>query len=84
MFNFLFSSNDKKETHSSNFIQVNSPKKDVYLVLHKNTHEPIGVFDDLQKAKQSGQKSTYHTCMIYKFILNDECKYLTSPIYEDK
>lgn len=83
MLGFLFGSNDKKQTHSSNFIHVNSPKKEVFLVLHKNTREPIGIFDNLQNAKESGRKASYHTCVIYKFTLNDQCKYLNSPVYED-
>lgn len=84
MFNFLFGSNDKKQKDSSKFIQVNSPKKEVFLVVHKNTHESIGIFDDLVKAKEVGRKSTYCNCMIYKFTLNGDCKYLNSPVYEDK
>ena len=84
MLTFLFGSNNKKETHSSSFIEVNPPKRDVFLVVHKNTQEAIGVFDNFQKAKEFGKRATYCTCMIYKFTLNDQCRYLNSPIYEDK
>lgn len=86
MFNFLFGTSNVEE-HKEKFIKV--PKKlskstDMYIVLHKNTQEPIGIFDDLDQAITAGKLSTYCNCMIYCFKLNEKCVYLNRPIYEDK
>lgn len=82
MFNFLFTQKPEQKKEPS-FIQVSAPKKDLFLVMHKNTRETLGIFDSLVKAKEIGRKSTYCNCIIYKFILNDGCRYINDPIYED-
>jgi hypothetical protein len=56
----------------------------VYIVLHKNTNNPLGIFDDFELAKANGEKSTHHNCIIIPFQLNDPCKYLFTPIFENK
>lgn len=87
MFEFLFGSkNNNKENveEQTGFVKVNKQSGDCYVVLHKTTQEIIGVFDSLEKAKTQGQKATYYTCAIYSFKLNGNCKYLNTPIYEDK
>jgi hypothetical protein len=56
----------------------------VYLVINKATQAPLGVFDTLEKAKKEGQIATYHNCSILKLEINDRCKYLINPIFENK
>jgi hypothetical protein len=56
----------------------------VYVVLHKNTRDPLGIFDDFERAKANGEKSTHHNCIIIPFQLNDPCKYLFNPVFENK
>jgi hypothetical protein len=56
----------------------------VYVVLHKNTRDPLGVFDNFELAKVNGEKSTHHNCIIIPFKLNDPCKYLFNPVFENK
>jgi hypothetical protein len=82
MFDFLFGSNKKI---NEKFKVVKEPKQytDCFVVLHKGTREIIGVFDSFEKAKQQGQKATYHTCLIYSFKINENCKYLNTIVYED-
>lgn len=58
-------------------------QKNCYVIVHNNTQCIIGVFDDLDKAVESGRKSTYCNCSVYKFNLN-EYTFLNSPIYQDK
>ena len=36
----------------------------VYLVVKKSTWVPLGIYDTLDKAKELGQKATYHDCTI--------------------
>ncbi len=84
MFNFLFGSNKKIDDEKFNIVKEYKQDIDCFVVLHKNTSEIIGVFDSLEKAKKQGQKATYHTCAIYSFKLNQNCKYLNSFVYEDK
>jgi len=55
----------------------------VYLVVKKSTGEPLGVYNSLIKAKEYGQKATYHNCQIIEYRINDPCKYLKSPIFEN-
>lgn len=56
----------------------------VYLVLKKSTGEPLGIYDTLDKAKELGQKATYHNCTILEYRINDPCKYLRDPVFENK
>lgn len=84
MFEFLFGSNkNENKKVNAGFINVKKEFDNVFVVLHKNTQEIIGVFDSLDKAKEQGQKSTYHTCMIYSFKLNGNCMYLNTAVHED-
>lgn len=55
----------------------------VYLVVEKNTQNPLGIFDNFEMAKQNGQKTTHHNCMIIPFTINDSCKYLFNTVFED-
>lgn len=55
----------------------------VYLVLNKNTGESLGIYDSLSKAKEYGQKITYHNCQILEFEINQTCRYLRNPVFED-
>lgn len=56
----------------------------VYLVVKKSTGEPLGVYDSLDKAKEQGQKATYHNCQVIQYCINEPCKYLKNPIFENK
>jgi hypothetical protein len=56
----------------------------LFLVIEKETQNPLGIFDSLELAKQSGQKITHYNCMIIPFKLNDQCKYLFNPAFEDR
>lgn len=56
----------------------------VYLVLKKNTGEPLGIFDSLSKARNHGEIATYHNCQILELKMNDPCKYLHVPIFENR
>ena len=81
----FFTGSQKKITASTKkrFSVVNSSPKTVYVVVYKNTGAPIGVFDTLQLAKEQGQNVTHHSCIIYPYTVNGQCKYLTNPVYED-
>lgn len=63
---------------------VRNFNKIVYLVIEKNTQNPLGVFDSLEKAKINGQKITHYNCVIIPFKINDQCKYLFNPVFEDR
>lgn len=98
LYEYFFKNTDKKEsdkiiipqtnTTPKVYIHVPLPKKPVerpttvYVVTDKNANSPIGVFYNLETAKLSGQKKTYHNYMVTPFIINDECKYLSNPIFE--
>jgi hypothetical protein len=59
-------------------------KDTVFLVVKKSTGEPLGVYDSLDKAKEQGQKATYHNCQILEYRINEPCKYLKDPVFENK
>lgn len=58
-------------------------KSTVYLVIEKETQNPLGIFDSIELAKQNGQKITHYNCIIIPFRINDPCKYLFTPTFED-
>ena len=58
-------------------------KSTVYLVIEKETQNPLGIFDSLELAKQNEQKITRYNCIIIPFRINDPCKYLFTPTFED-
>jgi hypothetical protein len=55
----------------------------VYLVIKKGCQTPLGVFDSLNKAKSEGEKATYHNCAIIKLQINEHCRYLNNPVFEN-
>lgn len=59
-------------------------KYTVYLVIEKETQNPLGIYDTIEKAKQNGQKITHYNCVIIPFKINDPCKYLFNPVFEDR
>jgi|688.fasta_scaffold00208_88 hypothetical protein len=61
----------------------NTRTNTVYLVIEKETQNPLGIFDSLELAKQNGQKITHYNCIIVPFRINDPCKYLFTPTFED-
>lgn len=76
--------NKTTETTTSNNNRNRKQKQNtVFLVINKNNHYPLGIFDTLEKAKQNGQKTTHYNCTIIPFQVNEPCKYLFNPIYED-
>lgn len=64
--------------------KARSSKSTVYLVIEKETQNPLGIFDTVELAKQYGQKITHYNCMIISFNINDPCKYLFTPVFEDR
>ena len=79
-----FFKNDKTSPKSKKISKNNKNMLEkVYLVINKNTNMPLGIYDTLEKAKSEGQTSTYHSCSILEFKLNDKCTYLNTPIFEN-
>lgn len=70
----------KKQSLTRNILKKLST---VYLVLNKNTGESLGIYDSLSKAKEYGQKITYHNCQIFEFEINQNCRYLRNPVFEN-
>src|SRR4029079_11589152 len=54
----------------------------IYAVLNHNG-EMLGVFDTLEKAKVSGQKTTYYGCSIFRYVLNAPCTFTAPLIFEN-
>jgi len=73
-----------EQQESRSTVTKNKKTNTVYVVLHKNTRDPLGVFDNFELAKVNGEKSTHHNCIIIPFKLNDPCKYLFNPVFENK
>jgi hypothetical protein len=73
-----------EEQESRSTVTRNKKTNTVYLVIEKNTQNPLGIFDNFEKAKQSGQKTSHHNCVIIPFQINDPCKYLFNPVFENK
>lgn len=80
--NYFFKKNTENEISVKK--QTKKTIKKVYLVINKNTQTPLGIYDSLEQAKLSGEKSTYHNCSILEFILNDKCSYFHYPVFENK
>lgn len=59
-------------------------KVTLFLVVEKGTQNPLGIYDSLELAKENGQKITYYNCMIIPFVVNDPCKYLFKPVFENR
>ena len=82
MLGFLFRKNvdnEKTKTQSKEPI-----RKVYYLVLNKNTEAPLGIYSTLDKAKEYGQMATHHSCSVIEFRLDEKCKFLNNPIFENK
>lgn len=73
-----------EQQESLSTVTRNKKTNTVYLVIEKNTQNPLGIFDNFEKAKQSGQKISHHNCVIISFQINDPCKYLFNPVFENK
>lgn len=59
-------------------------KKDSYFVITNKTSEAIlGIYDNLEKAKNAGKTNTYHNCRIMHLKLNN-INHLNRVVYEDK
>jgi hypothetical protein len=56
--------------------------KYIFTVIDGFTFEPIGVFDDFDKAKLSGERITNNKFIIIRFNLNDDCKYNFDNVYQ--
>lgn len=59
-------------------------KAKIFVILDKNSLNPIGVFDNLEEAIKNGQDKTFHNCMVLPFDVNESCKYLNNPVFESK
>lgn len=55
----------------------------MYIVVKKNTFDILGIYTTVELAKKNGEESTYHSCSIYKYKINDAPKYINTPIYEN-
>lgn len=89
IFNYFFANKQKEnkvkyEGKPYKVKEMYNDIKDVYLVLSKNTYDPIGIYSTYDKAKKNGERSTYHSCIIIKYRLNGECKFLKDIIYESQ
>ena len=86
MFGFMFGEQKEKKRifKKEKFVKITEKTETIFLVVDKNSMQPLGVFDNLENAKISGQKITYHNCMIIPFNINESCKYLIEPIFESK
>ena len=73
-----------EQQESRSTVTRNKKTNTVYLVIEKNTQNPLGIFDNFEKAKQSGQKTSHHNFVIIPFQINDPCKYLFNPVFENK
>jgi hypothetical protein len=88
MFEYFFKNEkvfEKKKDSPSRWKKVGGTgKQTVFLAIDKNSMNPMGVFDTFEEAKTNAEKITYHNCMIFKFVINDNCKYLINPEFESK
>lgn len=57
-------------------------RNQMFTVIDGFTHTPIGVFDDYDKAKLSGETITNNKFIILAFDLNKECTYHFNNMYE--
>lgn len=83
VFEFLFGKAKSYNDQNKKEINIKKEEKIVYLVVNKGSQVPIGIFSSLELAKKQGEKSTYYNCQIIEFIIDDKCKYLANPIYEN-
>lgn len=54
----------------------------IYTVIDSNTLTPIGVFNNLDTAKESGKITTNNQFSILQFYLNEQCNYNSNIIYQ--
>ena len=54
----------------------------MYVVLDGYSLNPIGVFDDLVKAKHQGAAATHNRFIVLRYALNKACTYGYSTVYE--
>ena len=76
-------SNDAKPVLVTNLTKCKCKKECFYIVTNKTSETILGVYNDFNKAKKDGQKSSYNNCRISKYKLNN-CNHLTDIIFEDK
>lgn len=80
VFGFLFGT---KKNNEEIVKKSKEEKKKLYLVVNKASQLPIGIFSSLEIAIKEGVVATYHNCQVLEFTVDDKCKYLTNPIYEN-
>jgi hypothetical protein len=88
LYNYIFAKKEiEKETKilKEIFVKVSEKPKyiNVFLVINKSNKTPLGIYDNLEQAKISGQEATYHNCEIIPFTLNDKCKFISTSIFEN-
>lgn len=90
MFSYLFGKKDHTETPTipakeepirSRILSKQKPV--VYIVVDKNSNQPLGAFDTIAEAKKEGERVSYYNCSIYSFKVNDKCNYLLLPTFEN-
>lgn len=74
---------DEKAVLIPNIAKCNCKKQNLYIVTNKTSDTILGVYNNLEKAKKDGQKSSYYNCRIAQYKLNT-CNHLTNVIFEDK
>lgn len=57
-------------------------RNQMFTVIDVFTHVPIGVFDDFDTAKISGENITNNKFIILAFNLNKECTYHVNNMYQ--
>jgi hypothetical protein len=94
LYGYIFGSNEQKQEDKikentekpvliPNIGKCNCKKQNLYIVTNKTSETILGVYNNLEKAKKDGQKSSYHNCRISQYKLNN-CNHLTNVIFEDK
>lgn len=64
------------------FRRKQQQKTEIFSVIDGFTYNPLGIFDDYDKAKLSGERVTNNKFIILRFILNEECNYNVDNVYQ--
>ena len=84
-FKYFSGSNPQTVKERKSFVKPAEPKKPkVYVVAHVTSDTILGVYSDLEKAKEEGNKSTKFNYRVYEFTLDDLPCYYNPPVFEQK
>jgi hypothetical protein len=86
LYNYIFGSKIEEPQEKPVLIpkfKCSCNNKKLFLVSNKTSDAILGIYNDLEKAKNAGQTTSYYNCRITELTINN-CSYFNNVVFEDK